>query len=106
MISLRLGSLETRNNVVFGYLADLFLCVPQSCDLIISTIVQVTAMLSLAAACSSAGVVVLLLKDTSICRLDNKLSCDMYQISVALAFISWFLLAISSYVMFWLAASA
>ncbi|KAI5670599.1 hypothetical protein M9H77_10963 [Catharanthus roseus] len=66
----------------------------------------VTAMLSLAAACSSAGVIVLLLKDTNICRLDAKLSCNKYQISVALAFVSWFLLGISSYVMLWLAASA
>lgn len=69
-------------------------------------VMQVTAMLSLAAACSSAGVIVLLLKDTNICRLDAKLSCNKYQISVALAFVSWFLLGISSYVMLWLAASA
>ncbi|KAL3521137.1 hypothetical protein ACH5RR_019286 [Cinchona calisaya] len=66
----------------------------------------VTATLSLAAACSSAGVIILLIKDTNFCKMESKLSCDMFQISVGLAFVSWFLLAISSYVMFWLAASA
>lgn len=65
----------------------------------------VTATLSLAAACSSAGVVVLFVKDTNICKVENKLSCDLFQISVALSFLSWFLLAISSCVMFLLAAS-
>ncbi|KAI8030666.1 CASP-like protein 5B2 [Camellia lanceoleosa] len=65
----------------------------------------VTAILSLAAACSSAGVVVLFSRDTSFCRVEKQLSCSMYKISVAFAFMSWFLLAISSYVMFWLLAS-
>ncbi|KAL0289180.1 UNVERIFIED_CONTAM: CASP-like protein 5B1, partial [Sesamum angustifolium] len=65
----------------------------------------VTATLSLAAACSSAGVMVLFTRDTNICRVDANLSCDMFQISIAFAFASWFLLAISSYVMFWLVAS-
>ncbi|KAK4385390.1 CASP-like protein 5B1 [Sesamum angolense] len=66
---------------------------------------RVTATLSLAAACSSAGVMVLFTRDTNICRVDANLSCDMFQISIAFAFASWFLLAISSYVMFWLVAS-
>ncbi|KAJ8542103.1 hypothetical protein K7X08_016969 [Anisodus acutangulus] len=65
----------------------------------------VTAILSLAAACSSAGVVVLIIKDTIMCKRNPQLSCNMFQISVALAFISWLFLAISSCVMFWLAAS-
>ncbi|KAF3673278.1 CASP-like protein 5B1 [Capsicum annuum] len=65
----------------------------------------VTGILSLAAACSSAGVVVLIIKDTNMCKANPKLSCHMFQISVALAFLSWFFLAISSFVMFWLAAS-
>ncbi|XP_059317874.1 CASP-like protein 5B1 [Lycium ferocissimum] len=65
----------------------------------------VTSILSLAAASSSAGVVVLIVKDTKMCKQSPQLSCHMFQISVALAFISWFFLAISSYVMFWLAAS-
>ncbi|KAL6509509.1 hypothetical protein OROGR_022819 [Orobanche gracilis] len=65
----------------------------------------VTATLSLAAACSSAGVVVLFTKDTNICKVDANLSCELFQISVAFAFMSWFLLAISSCVMFWLVAS-
>ncbi|KAI3705100.1 hypothetical protein L1987_75332 [Smallanthus sonchifolius] len=65
----------------------------------------VTAILSLAAACSSAGVMVVFTKDTGICRLETTLSCHTFQISVALAFVAWFLLAVSSYVMFWLLAS-
>ncbi|KAJ9540169.1 hypothetical protein OSB04_026675 [Centaurea solstitialis] len=65
----------------------------------------VTAILSLAAACSSAGVMVLLMKDTDICRSHNLLSCNTFQISIALAFVAWFLLAISSYIMFWLLAT-
>ncbi|KAL2548831.1 CASP-like protein 5B2 [Forsythia ovata] len=65
----------------------------------------VTATLSLAAACSSAGVVVLFTKDTDICKVESNFSCNMFQISIAFAFTSWFLLAVSSYVMFWLMAS-
>ncbi|GMN41425.1 hypothetical protein TIFTF001_010647 [Ficus carica] len=62
----------------------------------------VTAILSLAAACSSAGVTVLYSKDLDICNSPPHLPCNRFQISVALAFISWFLLAVSSLVMFWL----
>ncbi|KAF5800018.1 putative casparian strip membrane protein [Helianthus annuus] len=66
----------------------------------------VTAILSLAAACSSAGVMVVYMKDTDICsRSQATLSCNTFQISVALAFVAWFLLAVSSYVMFWLLAT-
>ncbi|GFZ15037.1 uncharacterized protein family [Actinidia rufa] len=65
----------------------------------------VTSILSLAAACSSAGVIVLFTRDTDFCREDKHLGCSMFKISIALAFISWFLLAISSYVTFWLLAS-
>ncbi|XP_052203141.1 CASP-like protein 5B2 [Diospyros lotus] len=66
----------------------------------------VTAILSLAAASSSAGVIILLTRDTSLCHDDQKqLACSMFRLSVALAFVSWFLLAVSSYVMFWLLAS-
>ncbi|XP_011085012.1 CASP-like protein 5B1 [Sesamum indicum] len=65
----------------------------------------VTATLSLAAACSSAGVMVLFTKDTNFCIVKTKFSCGMFQISIAFAFMSWFLLAISSYIMFWLVAS-
>nr|GMC98292.1 CASP-like protein 5B1 [Ipomoea batatas] len=69
------------------------------------THVLVTATLSLAAACSSAGVMVLFGRDTTICQRMEGLSCPMFQVSISLAFLSWFLLAFSSYVMFWLAAS-
>lgn len=65
----------------------------------------VTAILSLAAACSSAGVTVLYSKDLDYCNSPLQLPCERFQISVALAFISWFLLAVSSLVMFWLLAA-
>ncbi|KAI3799874.1 hypothetical protein L1987_35179 [Smallanthus sonchifolius] len=65
----------------------------------------VTAILSLAAACSSAGVMVVFIKDTDICRSQTTLSCNTFQISIALAFMAWFLLAVSSYVVFWLLAT-
>lgn len=65
----------------------------------------VTAMLSLAAACSSAGVVVLYAKDLNFCRPQNHLVCHNFEVSVILAFITWLLIAISSHVMFWILAS-
>ncbi|XP_076905964.1 CASP-like protein 5B1 [Bidens hawaiensis] len=66
----------------------------------------VTTILSLAAACSSAGVMVVFMKDTDICtRSQITLSCNTFQVAVVLAFVAWFLLAVSSYVMFWLLAS-
>lgn len=65
----------------------------------------VTATLSFAGACSSAGVMVLFIRDSNICSVTPELACDRFQISIALAYISWFLLAISSHVMFWLLAS-
>ncbi|KAH9736133.1 CASP-like protein 5B2 [Citrus sinensis] len=65
----------------------------------------VTAMLSLAAACSSAGVVVLYAKDLNFCRPQNNLACHSFEVSVILAFITWLLIAVSSHVMFWILAS-
>ncbi|KAK9913609.1 hypothetical protein M0R45_037419 [Rubus argutus] len=64
----------------------------------------VTAILSLAGACSSAGVAVLYSRDLNYCNktLPISLPCTRFQIAVAFAFISWFLLAVSSLVMFWL----
>ncbi|XP_010543269.1 PREDICTED: CASP-like protein 5B1 [Tarenaya hassleriana] len=62
----------------------------------------VTAFLSLAAACSSAGVTVLVVEDTNFCRQRVYLSCNRFQISVAFAFITWALAAVSSHVMFWI----
>lgn len=66
---------------------------------------QVTALLSLAAACSSAGVTVLYAKDVNFCREQPHLPCSRFEISVVLAFITWALIAISSHVMFWILAS-
>ncbi|KAJ0087672.1 CASP-like protein 5B2 [Pistacia vera] len=65
----------------------------------------VTAMLSLAAACSSAGVTVLYVRDLNFCREQDHLLCGRFEISVVLAFITWALIAISSHVMFWILAS-
>ena len=63
---------------------------------------QVTATLSLAAASSSAGIVVLYAKDLDVCKSHKNLPCNMFQISIALAFITWALIAMSSHVMFWI----
>ncbi|XP_038721148.1 CASP-like protein 5B2 isoform X1 [Tripterygium wilfordii] len=65
----------------------------------------VTSMLSLAAACSSAGVAVLYAKDLPVCRQQLHLPCGRFEISILLAFTTWILIAISSHVMFWIVAS-
>ncbi|KAH9614431.1 hypothetical protein KSS87_002814 [Heliosperma pusillum] len=64
----------------------------------------VTATLSLAAACSSAGIVVLYSKDLGFCKL-NYYPCGKYELSVTFAFLTWFLIAVSSHLMFWILAS-
>ncbi|ESW17833.1 hypothetical protein PHAVU_007G272500 [Phaseolus vulgaris] len=63
----------------------------------------VTATLSLAAASASAGITVLYFRDLGHCHFGEE--CQKYQISVALAFLSWFSTSISSLVMFWLLAA-
>ncbi|KAK8561740.1 hypothetical protein V6N13_149102 [Hibiscus sabdariffa] len=63
----------------------------------------VTAMLSLAAACSSAGVIVLYARDLDFCN--PRIPCRQYEISIIFAFITWLLIAMSSHVMFWILAS-
>ncbi|GAV82021.1 DUF588 domain-containing protein, partial [Cephalotus follicularis] len=65
----------------------------------------VTAMLTLAAASSSAGVIVLYARDLDICKVKNHLPCSKFEISIVLAFITWLLIAISSHVMFWILAA-
>ncbi|KAL1330804.1 hypothetical protein HN51_048050 [Arachis hypogaea] len=65
----------------------------------------VTATLSLAAACSSAGIIVLYAKDLDFCKKHKSIPCHRYQVSVAMAFITWFFTAMSSHVMFWILAS-
>ncbi|KAF5750910.1 CASP-like protein [Tripterygium wilfordii] len=65
----------------------------------------VTSMLSLAAACSSAGVAVLYAKDLHVCRQHMHLPCSRFEISIFLAFTTWVLVAVSSHVMFWILAS-
>lgn len=73
--------------------------------LIILGNVQVTATLSLAAACSSAGVVVLYAKDLKICKSQINLPCNRFEISILFGFLTWLLISISSHVMFWILAS-
>ncbi|XP_072975846.1 CASP-like protein 5B3 [Typha angustifolia] len=65
----------------------------------------VTATLSFAAACSSAGVAVLFERDVQFCRMYPQFSCSRYELSVVLAFMTWSFVATSSLVMFWLMAS-
>ncbi|KAB2087432.1 hypothetical protein E1A91_A04G111400v1 [Gossypium mustelinum] len=65
----------------------------------------VTAMLSLAAACSSAGIIVLYARDLEFCKAQSHIPCRQFEISIILAFITWLLIAMSSHVMFWILAS-
>lgn len=67
-----------------------------------SHLMQLTATLLLAAACSSAGVTVLFLRDVDICKKNPELSSVRYTISVAMAFAAWLLVAKSSLVMLWM----
>ncbi|XP_031104291.1 CASP-like protein 5B2 [Ipomoea triloba] len=65
----------------------------------------VTSTLSLAAACASAGIAVLYAKDLKFCNDPAHLPCVKFELSAVLAFITWFLIAISSHVTFWILAS-
>lgn len=62
----------------------------------------VTATLSLAAACSTAGITVLFDSDMKSC---DQVHCRRYQLSAAMAFLSWVLIAISSLLTLWLLVS-
>ncbi|KAI4318003.1 hypothetical protein L6164_025817 [Bauhinia variegata] len=63
----------------------------------------VTATLSLAAASASAGITVLYFNDLGQCKIGD--ACQKYQISVALAYMSWITILISSLIMLWLLAA-
>ncbi|KAK8585730.1 hypothetical protein V6N13_050702 [Hibiscus sabdariffa] len=63
----------------------------------------VTALLSLAAASSSAGIAVLYFNDLGSCGFGEE--CQKYQLSVALAFLGWVSISISSLIMLWLFAA-
>ncbi|CAD5323905.1 unnamed protein product [Arabidopsis thaliana] len=64
----------------------------------------VTSTLSLAGASSSAGITVLYFGDLGSCSFEAE--CWKYQLSVALAFLCWITIAISSLTTLWLLASA
>ncbi|KAF1877020.1 hypothetical protein Lal_00033573 [Lupinus albus] len=72
---------------------------------ILVSLFVVTATLSLAAACSSAGIVVLYASDLNFCSIHKTLPCNRYKVSVAMAFITWIFTAMSSHVMIWILAS-
>ncbi|XP_076953879.1 CASP-like protein 5B3 [Bidens hawaiensis] len=63
----------------------------------------ITATLSLAAASSSAGITVLYFNDLGGCGVGEE--CQKYQLAVALAFLSWITIGISSLIMFWTLAA-
>ncbi|XP_066310193.1 CASP-like protein 5B1 [Miscanthus floridulus] len=65
----------------------------------------VTAILSFAAACSAAGVVVLFERDAYFCRRDPQLPCGRFEVAAAFAFLCCTFSAASALVMFWLLAS-
>ncbi|KAK1439515.1 hypothetical protein QVD17_05334 [Tagetes erecta] len=65
----------------------------------------VTATLSLAAASSSAGITVLYFNDLGGCSVSIGEECQKYQLAVALAFMSWITIGISSLIMFWTLAA-
>lgn len=92
----------TRQIVYFEFWFFWGLGVKTPSNFLMCILLQVTAILSLAAACSSAGVTVLYSRDLNYCGPPAHLPCSRFQIAVAFAFISWFLLAVSSIVMFWL----
>lgn len=64
-----------------------------------------TAMLSLAAASSSAGVIVLYAKDLGYCDVPSGVACLRYEVAVVLSFVTWVQIAVSSHVTFWILAS-
>ncbi|ANM64478.1 Uncharacterized protein family (UPF0497) [Arabidopsis thaliana] len=64
----------------------------------------VTSTLSLAGASSSAGITVLYFGDLGSCSFEAE--CWKYQLSVALAFLCWITIAVSSLTTLWLLASA
>ncbi|KAM7263599.1 hypothetical protein ACFE04_001282 [Oxalis oulophora] len=65
----------------------------------------VIAMLTLAGACSSAGVIVFYAKDLNLCKVDSHLPCGRrFEIPVILAFITWALIYVSS-IMVWISSS-
>lgn len=63
----------------------------------------ITATLSLAGASASAGIAVLYFNDYGRCRFAEE--CEKYQLSVALAFLGWISITMSSLIMLWLLAA-
>lgn len=62
----------------------------------------VTATLTFAAACASAGIVVLIGNDIGLCK-ENP--CANYEAAIIMAFLSWFMVSISFLLTFWLLAT-
>ncbi|KAJ7539950.1 hypothetical protein O6H91_11G116700 [Diphasiastrum complanatum] len=62
----------------------------------------VTGTLTLAAACSSAGITVLIDNDLGECAPNH---CGKYEVAVAMTFLTWVFITISFFLTFWLLAT-
>eukprot|EP01018_Ginkgo_biloba_P005370 Gb_14805 [translate_table: standard] len=62
----------------------------------------VTATLTFAAACASAGITVLIGNDFKQCKENH---CTRYEGATAMAFLSWFMVSLSFLLTFWLLAT-
>ncbi|CAL4962254.1 unnamed protein product [Urochloa decumbens] len=67
----------------------------------------VVAIASMAATSSSAGVAILLVRDTQFCRVHDEqlVACSRYKFSIILAFMAWSFIAASAGSTFWLLVS-
>ncbi|KAJ7559993.1 hypothetical protein O6H91_04G110200 [Diphasiastrum complanatum] len=62
----------------------------------------VTATLTLAAACASAGITVLIDNDLGACAQNH---CGRYEVAVSTTFLTWVLITMSFFFTFWLLAT-
>lgn len=65
----------------------------------------VLAILMFSGACAAASVTIFFMKDVKFCAEYWRLPCSQFELSVALAFITWSLQAASSFSGFWLLIS-
>ncbi|KAM3191445.1 hypothetical protein ACQJBY_068990 [Aegilops geniculata] len=65
----------------------------------------VVAILMFSGSCAAASVTIFFMKDVKFCAEYWRLPCGQFQLSVALAFITWSLQAASSFSGFWLVVS-
>ncbi|KAF7102286.1 hypothetical protein CFC21_103446 [Triticum aestivum] len=65
----------------------------------------VLAILMFSGSCAAASVTIFFMKDVKFCAEYRRLPCGQFELSVALAFITWSLQAASSFSGFWLVVS-